>query len=426
MLEDGVPHSVATTFIGFLAGDSRPLITRRTVTGFFLSVPFLTVDALQTDGAVEVPACWTDTFCSIPNLTSDTVRKGASFSIPELAFGTDTSVTGVEYSSSFTKWDFFTNGTCPIHVIWALATIGIHIPLLSILTVGQPGTGEAIPLQGVGTFATATFMVEDFACCTGNTLLSVPVQSGRTLALLSGGVEELTLGTGNLAAGSVPVPAFSARETDVFGSEESVLRTDVDAASLVGNVVARTILAFGAGEEDVVVGEVLSKGSTRAEVEMELMTCPLGSEHDLLLVVVDDEAGDTIHAGIVSRNHNKRSMGESETIVRVVGIATGDDFESGVLEGDVADVDGVDLSDGGDREGDGDAGRVGGGVGDLDFVGGALVLREGHGADFVAVEEEVVGEFVGGVEGGVEGEEDFDFLAADAAGEEAGVDLVVA
>ena len=42
------------------------------------------------------------------------------------------------------------------------------------------------------------------------------------------------------------------------------------------------------------------------------------------------------------------------------------------------------------------------------------------------MKKQVMSELVGREESRMEGEKDFDFLAADAAGEEAGVDLIVA
>ena len=93
-------------------------------------------------------------------------------------------------------------------------------------------------------------------------------------------------------------------------------------------------------------------------MEVELVACPFSAEHDLLLVVVNDEARDAVHASIVPWNHDQWSMGESQAVIRIIGVAASDDFEGGFLEGDVADVDGVDLSDGGDGHGDRYAGRV--------------------------------------------------------------------
>ena len=62
--------------------------------------------------------------------------------------------------------------------------------------------------------------------------------------------------------------------------------------------------------------------------------------------------------------------------------------------GNKADIDGVDLGDGGDGEGCCYARCVGGGKGKLYFEGGSPVLREGHGADFKAMEEHNMHDFL--------------------------------
>ena len=49
VLEDCIPNSVATALIGFLAGDSGPFVAGWALTSFLLIVPFLSVDAFQTN-----------------------------------------------------------------------------------------------------------------------------------------------------------------------------------------------------------------------------------------------------------------------------------------------------------------------------------------------------------------------------------------
>ena len=84
-------------------------------------------------------------------------------------------------------------------------------------------------------------------------------------------------------------------------------------------------------------------------MEMELVSGPFGVEGDLVLEVVDDEASNAVYSGIVPRNKGEGSMHEPLTVGRVIVKDAIDHIQRCLLVGDVTEVDGVDLGEGGDR-----------------------------------------------------------------------------
>ena len=70
----------------------------------------------------------------------------------------------------------------------------------------------------------------------------------------------MTFGTGNLAGGSIPISPFSTGQTHIFRGKEGLGGTDIHALSLIGDRIARAVLALGAHKEYVLEGKVLGEG----------------------------------------------------------------------------------------------------------------------------------------------------------------------
>ena len=184
----------------------------------------------------------------------------------------------------------------------AFASVGVDIPYCSILTLFQTSTGESIPLQRMRAFTTFSFPIEDLASSAGDTSLSIPVEGGRAFTLVAYGVEVLAFRTLNYTGCSIPEPTFSTAQTHIFWSQKGIGRADTHTCSIETNWVPRTIRAFRANEEDILVGEVLHQCFVASHVESELEPCPFGFEEDILHVVVNDESSYAISSCIVSRD----------------------------------------------------------------------------------------------------------------------------
>lgn len=79
-------------------------------------------------------------------------------------------------------------------------------------------------------------------------------------------------------------------------------------------------------------------------MESELEPCPLCGKVHILPVIVDDKACNTVDSGIVSGDRRRRSGGETLSIVHIVGKETLNNFKICLLVGNIAYVDGVNLS----------------------------------------------------------------------------------
>ena len=66
------------------------------------------------------------------------------------------------------------------------------------------------------------------------------------------------------------------------------------------------------------IGEILSEGFVGSKMEMELMACPLCTEHDHLVVDIDDETCDSVDSSIVSRDDGEWHMYESLSIIGII------------------------------------------------------------------------------------------------------------
>ena len=103
-------------------------------------------------------------------------------------------------------------------------------------------------------------------------------------------------------------------------------------------------------------GEVLGEFLTETEVEDELGAGPSGAEADVLVVMVDDETSESVNTSVVAADVVGRRVGDFvDSISRFVSITASDETELGGNPGDITDVDGLDLGDGGDGDEHGDA-----------------------------------------------------------------------
>lgn len=143
--------------------------------------------------------------------------------------------------------------------------------------------------------------------------------------------------------------------------------------------------------------------------------------------MVDDEAGEPVDARVVAADVVGGRVGDLEDAAGgLVGVVANHEAQPAGDPGDIADVQGVHLGDGGDGDEHGDARGVGRGFGDLYFEGrhgvGVVALR----TDFEAVEEKGVVDEAGLQSDFAEGQDNLDVLAGLAAAQRARVDLVVA
>ena len=91
---------------------------------------------------------------------------------------------------------------------------------------------------------------------------------------------------------------------------------------------------------------------------MELEASPLCCEVDILGIIIDDESCDSVQSGIVTRDVGGWTVAKSLSVVGIIGIGSVDYFKVGLLIDKVADIDGVNLGDGGDGNGEGDSRSV--------------------------------------------------------------------
>lgn len=82
-------------------------------------------------------------------------------------------------------------------------------------------------------------------------------------------------------------------------------------------------------------------------MKFELESSPLCSEVDILSIIIDNEASDSIDSGIVPGDSDGRSMREALSIVRIINEFSHSNVQVTILKGCIAHIDGVDLSDGG-------------------------------------------------------------------------------
>ena len=162
------------------------------------------------------------------------------------------------------------------------------------------------------------------------------------------------------AATSIPVVTIAASDAGLLDSGVGSGRTSFDADAVADEFVAGTTAALGTDEEQVREGEVLSEFLAESEVEDELGAGPGGAEADVLVIMVDDETSETVNSSVVATDVVRRGVGDFEDSVGgLVGEVAGDQAEFGGDPGDITDVKGLNLSDGGDGDEHGDAGGVG-------------------------------------------------------------------
>ena len=111
------------------------LITCWTLTHLTLGIPLLAIDTFKTYSTIEVSPSRTDTFGSIPNLSTNTTGVSTSLSIPELTVLADTSIGSIKDSSTIAQGNIFTDISIPEHVIRAFTTVSIDIPHLPIVAI---------------------------------------------------------------------------------------------------------------------------------------------------------------------------------------------------------------------------------------------------------------------------------------------------
>ena len=147
LLKCCVPNSVSRAFISSFTVLSIESVATFALANQRVSVPLLAVDALQAHCAVEVKPGWADAVRAGPDLSTKAGRVGAGVSVPDIIIRADASIVAAEDLASFTNRNIDASGSSFVLIVWALATVSIHIPNLSGGAFRDLGTGESIPPQ---------------------------------------------------------------------------------------------------------------------------------------------------------------------------------------------------------------------------------------------------------------------------------------
>ena len=77
---------------------------------------------------------------------------------------------------------------------------------------------------------------------------------------------------------------------------------------------------------------------------MKLMASPFCAKGDFLLIMINNEASYSINSSIVSRDENEGSMRKSKSIIRIIRVAAGNNFQISALISYITDVYRINLS----------------------------------------------------------------------------------
>lgn len=244
-------------------------------------------------------------------------------------------------------------------VVGADAGEAINVPDSTAIALRELGASISVPSEGLRAFAGLDAWGPDFTVGTSDAGSSVPVHGGRALTEVGLSVEVLSSRAVKHAGSSVPDSANSAVNTDILRGLGSSSRAEADTSAVGSEGIAGAARALGSNEENVVEGEVLDEFGAAAENETKTEAVPFSGEDQLLSIVVDDEASDTIDAGITARNQASGSVEEDTASLGIEEMRARSHFQDldGVV-GDVADVDRIDLGCGGCGEYDSNSAAI--------------------------------------------------------------------
>ena len=229
---------------------------------------------------------------------------------------------------------------------WALASEGVDIPFFATCAGVDFEAGVTIPSGANRAVTEFGLGVVDSAECAVEADRPSPAGSNWALALVVQNIEGLSSWAQLNAATSIPVVTITATDAGLLDSGVGASRTGLDTDSVADELVARTTAALGADEEQVLEGEVLGEFLTKAKVEDELGACPGCAEGDVLVVMVDDEASETMNTSVVAADVVGRRVGDFiDSVGWLVGEVAGNQTQLGGNPGHITDVDGVNLSD---------------------------------------------------------------------------------
>lgn len=129
-------------------------------------------------------------------------------------------------------------------------------------------------------------------------------------------------------------------------------------------------------------------------MEVEFMSSPFRMESDLTVEVVDDEPSDPIDSGVVPGNEGEGSMDEPLAVSWIVIEDAIDHIQRCLLVGYIADVDWVDLGQGGDRQGHRYPRGISTWASHLQLEGRSLLFWKWDGTDLKPMQEETKGDGV--------------------------------
>lgn len=211
-----VPYSIRGTIKCSLTILAIPLITIFTIALIYISFPNLTIDTFNAHWTIKVEVNRADTFCTLPNLTTNTGWESTLLSIPIIFFWANTFVIHIMYLTSSTGNNLYTESSIPIFCIRAFATISIYIPFFSICAVRKSCTRVSVPFQRRWAFTSFSLLNKNFSCITRDTTLAIPICGWRAFACIWGSIKILTFWAFNYTLRTIPYPSNSATQTKSF------------------------------------------------------------------------------------------------------------------------------------------------------------------------------------------------------------------